>query len=289
MTSTPPVATRPPVRLHTRTEGFVSGVAQESVLERAKRIWAFRRLIAVLVRRDLKVRYSGTALGFLWNILEPLAMTTVYWFVFTQIVNRSIGYQPYILFLVTGQMLWFWFLGSLQGGMRSLRSEAQMVRSTNVPRELWIIRVICAGFVQYLFTLPVIALFAAAYGKVPNHYILLVPVSWVLLFFFVLGLDLILAPVTVLVKDVGRLIPVVIRILFYMTPILYAPENLPKSLRPIAEFNPVAGIMTLTRSMFFPKEFHWSYVLDSVVVTVVVLTIGIFVFRRLERQVLKEI
>jgi ABC-2 type transport system permease protein len=74
-----------------------------------------------------------------------------------------------------------------------------------------------------------------------------------------------------------------------MTPILYAPENLPKQIRPIAEFNPVAGIMTLTRSMFFPREFNWTYVMDSVVVTVVVLALGIVVFRRLERQVLKEV
>lgn len=277
------------VSLNSRSEGFVSGVGNDSVGERIRRVWQYRRLVTILVRRDLKVRYAGSLLGYVWSVLEPLAMSVVYWFVFQKIVHRNIGYQPYILFLVTGQLLWFWFLGGLTGGMKSLRSEAQLVRSTNVPREIWVVRVVCTGFVQYIFSLPVIVIFAAAYQKTPTRYILLLPIAWVLMFGLVLGFGLILAPLSALVKDVGRVIPIVIRILFYMTPILYAPENVPKAIRSTVEFNPIAGIMTVSRSMFFPQEFRWIYVLDSAVSTAVVLTIGIFVFRRLERQVLKEI
>jgi ABC-2 type transport system permease protein len=277
------------VSLHSRNEGFVSGVGQESVPDRVRRVWQYRRLIAILVRRDLKVRYAGSVLGYLWSVLEPLAMSVVYWFVFTKIVHRNIGYQPYILFLVTGQLLWFWFLSSVTGGMKALRNESQMVRSTNVPREAWVVRVIATGFVTYLFSLPVIVIFALAYQRMPSRYIVLLPIGWVLMFGLSLGCALILAPLSVLVKDVGRVIPIIIRILFYMTPILYAPERIPAALRSTVEFNPVAGIMTVSRSMFFPQEFRWVYVADSAITTVVVLTVGLFVFRRLERQVLKEI
>jgi ABC-2 type transport system permease protein len=277
------------VSLHSRTEGFVSGVGNDSIANRLRRIWQYRRLIAILVRRDLKVKYAGSALGYLWSVLEPLAMSIVYWFVFTKIVHRNVGYSPYILFLVTGQLLWFWFLGGVTGGMKALRAESQMVRSTNVPREAWVVRVVATGFVSYLFSLPVVVIFAAAYQRAPTRYIVLLPVGWILEFGLIMGLALMLAPLSVLVKDINRVIPVVVRILFYMTPILYAPERVPAALRPAVEFNPIAGIMTVSRSMFFPREFRWIYVMDSAITSTVVLVLGLFVFRRLERQVLKEI
>jgi ABC-2 type transport system permease protein len=129
--------------LYGRPGGFATtSTGRPTVGERLRRIIQYRRILRLLVRRDLKVRYAGSALGYLWSILDPLSMSLVYWFVFTEIFVRKVGYPPYILFLILGQLIWAWFIGGVNGTVKALRAQAQMVRSSNVPRELWVLRVV---------------------------------------------------------------------------------------------------------------------------------------------------
>src|SRR5262249_52465343 len=153
--------------------GFTSGQGASGPAERARRVWEFRRILSLLIGRDIRVRYASSVLGYLWAVLDPLALSAVYWFLFTQVITRKVGFPPYILFLVAGQLDWQWINSSFNTSLNALRSESQMVRSSNVPRELWVLRVVLSQGVQYLFSLPVLAIFALAYSKAPNHYILL--------------------------------------------------------------------------------------------------------------------
>jgi ABC-2 type transport system permease protein len=322
--------------LHSRPTGFVSGSSSAGVRERAFRVVRYRRILGLLVVRDLKVRYAGSALGYLWTVLEPLLMSLVYWFVFTQIFHRSAGpeFEPYMLYLVSGQLIWAWFNGGVTGVTRALRSEAQMVRSTNVPRELWVLRVIVSKGVEYLLGLPVLAIFAIVYTTAPTKYLILLPLAWVMVGVLLLGFGLILAPLCVLVRDVERIVPIVMRVFFYGSPILYSITNAPQSLHAVWAFNPTVGFLTITHAAFFPAALeekqtkivgghavldhakahlvdgqpvvtgkahiegghqvttfvtHWDWIWHSAIASGVVLLIGIFVFIRLERPMLKEI
>ncbi len=272
-----------------RPTGFNTGTGRPGFIERVKRIFAYRRIIRLLVGRDLKVRYAGSALGYVWSILDPLLMSLVYWFVFTQIFRRKVGYQPYIVFLLSGQLAWFWISSSVAGCARGLRNEARMVRSSNVPRELWVIRVIASKGTEYLFSLPVLALFATISVARPHWQIVFMPVAMLMTVVLLTGVGLILSPLVVLVRDVERIIPVVMRVMFYFSPILYSVRDIPKHLHTFASINPVAGIMVLFRATFFPEELRWSFVIHSAITCIVVFAIGVFVFSRLERPVLKEI
>jgi ABC-2 type transport system permease protein len=297
--------------LRGRPGGFTTGSGKVGVIERVRRIVAYRRILQLLIRRDLKVRYAGNGLGYLWTILDPLLMSVVYWFIFTKIVHRQIGFPPYMLFLVLGQIMWAWLNGGVRAGMRALRSEAQMVRSSNVPRELWVVRSVASKGVEYVLSLPVVVIFALAYRKAPHIEIVFLPLAMVFCFFLVLGLGLILAPVTVLVKDVGRVIPILMRLLFYSSGVLYSTTKVPKSLESFLSYNPVTGMFVLARATFFPQELdgtivakvgpaghkhrviehinHWNYVWHSAIGIAIIVAIGVFIFSRLERQVLKEI
>ena len=102
-----------------------------------------------------------------------------------------------------------------------------MVRSSNVPRELWILRVVLSKFVEYVFGLPVLAVFAVAYAVAPTKYLYLIPLGWVLEAVLVIGIGLILAPCTVLFNDLERIVPIVVRVLFYASPMLYSVSNVP--------------------------------------------------------------
>jgi ABC-2 type transport system permease protein len=302
--------------LRGRPGGFTTTAnGRPQLRERIRRVVQYRRILALLVRRDLKVRYAGSALGYVWSVLDPLLMSVVYWFVFTKIFQRSVGYEPYILFLVIGQLTWAWFNGGVSGTVRALRAEAQMVRSTNVPRELWVLRVVVSKGVEFLLSLPVIAIFAIGYTKAPNWHLALLPLAMLLCFFLTLGVGLILAPLTVLIRDIERIVPIVLRVMFYASPILYSANIVPQHLRTALSFNPTTGMLVLARSSFFPQELagtvpetdsqrrvirrhgevvmhhvdNWHYVWHSAIGIAIILAIGIFVFSRLERPVLKEI
>lgn len=280
--------------LRGRPGGFTTTASgRPGTRERVRRIVDYRRILALLIRRDLKVRYAGSALGYLWTVLDPLLMSLVYWFVFAKIFHRTAGpeFEPYMVYLVTGQLPWFWFNGSVISTARALRAESQMVRSSNVPRELWVLRTVLSKGAEYLFALPVLAIYAAAYVVAPSPYIALLPLAWLLELTLLVGIGLIIAPLTVLVRDVDRIIPIVMRVFFYASPVLYSISRLPKSLRLVYEFNPTVGFLELSHAAFFPAAIrgHWEYVWHSAIWAVAVLAIGAFVFTRLERPVLKEI
>lgn len=261
--------------------------------EGLRRVWNARQALLLLVRRDLKVRYEGSFLGWIWSFLDPLLMTCVYWFVFTKIFTRSVGYEPYIMFLFSAMLPWQWVGGVLGDSPKALTSEGKLVRTINLPRQVWVLRSVTTKAAEYVLSLPVLCFFAVLYQVPPSRYLLLTPVVFAVQFVLLLGVALVFSSVTVLVPDLQRLIRVGTRLLFYATPVIYGLSDVPDSVQTVAAFNPLAGILELWRAVWFPQEFEnqnlWPEVGVSVAMSFVMLGIGIVVFNRLERSVLKEI
>ena len=278
--------------IYSRSTGFTSG-GSLNPLERARRVWEFRRILGLLIGRDLRVRYAGSVLGYFWAVLDPLALSAVYWFLFTQVITRKVGYPPYILFLVIGQLVWQWVNSSINTCVNALRSEQQMVRSSNVPRELWVLRVVLSHGVQFVFALPVLAVFCLAYSKAPNHYLFLMPLGALIAIVLCTGVGMILAPAAVLMRDLKSIVRITTRAMFFLSPILYSLNDVVhKRGHGVAEFvswNPIAGIMSLFRAPFFPQELSWVDVGHAAIVSGVFFVIGIWTFNRLERPMLKEV
>lgn len=267
------------------------------IITRTQAILARRSVLWTLVIRDLRVRYSRSVLGYLWTILDPLLMSLIYFLVFVYIFKRKdLGHEPYFLFLVVGLLSWQWFSGSLTDTSRSLIQEAKLVRSTNLPREMWVLRVVLSKGIEYLLSLPVLLFFLVVYmvkGDVHlNGWLALFPVGIVIQAVALIGIGLILAPVTALVTDTQRVIRIVIRMLFYATPVIYASRLVPKPYDMITWLNPMTGILEIMRAGLFAHDKHpivWEAVGVSAVMSVILLFVGVSVFGRLERAVLKEI
>jgi len=260
-------------------------------------VMAKRNVLWTLVIRDLRVRYSRSVLGYVWTILDPLLMSLIYFVVFVYIVKRrSLGHDPYFLFLVAGLLPWQWFSGVVTESSRALIQEAKLVRSTNLPREIWVARVVVSKGVEYLWSLPVLAAFTLFYILIGethlNGWIVLLPLSIVVQFVFLVGLGLILAPVTALVTDMQRVIRIFLRMLFYVTPVLYTSSLVPAPYDKITWLNPMTGVLEMMRAGLFTHDrfpIQWGAIGTSVVVTLVTLLLGFAVFARLERAFLKEI
>jgi len=266
-----------------------SAPRRQGLLHRPRSLWERRRAIKLLVGRDLKVRYASSALGYVWSVLEPLLLAGIYWFIFTQVFTRTAGAEPYMVFLLAGLLPWTWFNGAVIDAARALHSEAKLVRSTNVPREVWVVRVVLSKGVEFLLSLPVLFLFALVQHAHLDWHLLLLAPAVVLMATLTLGVGLLLAPLVVLVRDLERVVRIALRLGFYASPVIFAVRDVPEPWNAAFAANPLAGIFELCRAGFFPGAVHWSHVAVSAASSLIILVLGWSVFARLERTVLKEI
>jgi ABC-2 type transport system permease protein len=260
----------------------------------SRRDWSpftrYRRSLWLLTTRDLKVRYSTSFLGYFWSILDPLAMSAIYWFVFTQVFQRTVGHEPYIVFLLAALLPWMWFNGAITDATRAFTKEAKLIRSTTIPRTIWVARLVLSKGIEFVASIPVIIAFAIFTGATPHWEAVYVLLAVALQAVLTLGIGLIVAPLVVFFRDLERAARLVLRFLFYASPIIYGLDDLTEiGLSFWGSLNPLAGIFTLYRAAFFPQQLDWFAVAVSAVLSLVALGIGLAVYRRTIRTVLKEI
>jgi len=243
----------------------------------------------LLSARDLRVRYATSALGYLWSVLDPLVMSAIYWFVFTQVFERTVGHEPYIVFLISALLPWVWFNSAVSDFTKAFSKDARLVRSTAIPRSIWVNRIVLSKGIEFLCSLPVLALFAIVTGAPVGWGILWFPVAVLLQTVLLIGLGLLVAPLCVLYTDLERTTRLILRALFYASPVIYGVSDLPGVFKDLAAFNPLSGIFTLYRAGFFPETWDTFVVIVGAVMSFGFLALGMWVFGRLERPVLKEL
>ena len=255
--------------------------------------WArYRHALWLLTTRDLKVRYTTSALGYLWSIIDPLLMALIYFVVFTYVFQHRGGTaaQPYIVFLLCAVLPWTWFNGNLSDATRAFRQEGKLIRSVRIPRSIWILRQIASKGIEFVISLSILAFFALISGAAPSP---LLPVYLVvaiaLQVLLTVGCNFIIAPLAVFYRDLERIVKLGLRVMFYAAPVLYHPDFGNPVLHFLYGINPLAGILDLYRGMFFPEIVDWVYVIQSLIGSLVLFAIGAVVFRRSIPRVLKEI
>lgn len=249
----------------------------------------YRRSLWLLTMRDLRVRYSTSALGYIWSILDPLVMASIYWFVFTQVFHRPVGNEPYIVFLLSALLPWMWFNGAVSDSTRAYIREAKLIRSTRIPRTIWVVMLVLSKGIEFIASLPVLALFAIFTGAQVHWEILLYAPAIALQGVLTIGVGLIVAPLVVFFRDLDRATKLVLRFLFYASPIIYGVTDLPANLHFWALFNPLVGIFSMYRAAFFPAQLDWHAIIVATGMTAIIFVVGVLVFRRTEHALLKEI
>lgn len=245
----------------------------------------------LLSSRDLKVKYATNWLGYLWSILDPLAMGLIYWFVFTQIFSRDIGEDPYIVYLMVGLLPWTWFTRAVKDGTGALTKDKKLVRSTGIPNVIWVCRVTLTNGISYVLSLPVLLAFLIVYHREVTFTwgLLWTPVAMLLQLVLIFGLALAVSVLCVLANDLRHIIDLVLRVMFFASPILYSPQRLPESASWVEMVNPMFGILSLYRVGFFPHLWSTPAVIASGLISVGVLAVGIVTFRLLIPPVLKDL
>lgn len=268
-------------------------------------LWSHRNSLRILVKRDLAVKYQQSALGYVWSLIEPLGMGAIYWFVFGVLYSRDTGRhlgeaaESYPLFLITGIFAWMWTSSALSEATNALTGQARLITTMNVPRQVFPIGRVTGRFAEYVAGLPVLVAVAVAYavhGRVDLGWSLLaLPLAVLVQGTLLFGLALLLSAFNVLMRDVERFMRLIIRVLFYATPIIYPlslvrDSDLPGWLKIGYELNPLVGIFQLHHSIWYADEFPNARLLATTVGgSLLVLAAGWWSFRRLEPAVLKEL
>lgn len=262
-------------------------------MSRLRAIVRSRRAFLLLVRRDLNRRYTQYRLAYLWSLLEPLVTVLVLWFIFAVILGRErpLGYQPFILFLVTGVLPWTWTATNVRMSTRVFMRSERQVRGSLLPREIWPWVTATSTGLEFLATLPLFVVFAFLSGHPPTWWMLLTfPLAVLLQYCFMLGLSLAFSGAAAVLPDVRRMAPVLIRIGFYMSPIIYSVQRVPEALQPVVLLNPMTAILDLYRSGFWPEEsLPLPSLLGCAALSVLTLLVGIVLFRRFDARLLREL
>ena len=189
-------------------------------MKQLKEIYAYREMIFSLVKKDLRGRYKGSVLGFLWTFINPLLQLVVFTLVFS-IIMRA-GYPQYYLFLFVALVPWMFFASSVQDGSTSILREKDMVKKIYFPREVLPIATVTSSFVNMLLTFIVIFAVVLISGRALNPLALLcLPVVMIVQYILCLGIALIVASLTVYLRDLQYVLGILVMALQYMTPVMF--------------------------------------------------------------------
>jgi lipopolysaccharide transport system permease protein len=247
-------------------------------------LWERRELLYFLVWRDLKVRYKQTLFGALWAIMQPLALMAVFSLSLGRIAGIGGGAIPYPLFVLSGLIPWTLFANGLSGAAFSLVLGEAIVTKVWFPRLLLPIASVLANVLDFGVSLVILEIVAFAIGVHPTVAILALPLITLLALITALGLGTILAAMNVHYRDVRYVIPFLIQLLMFTSPVLYTNKLIPDQLRDLYALNPMVGVIEGFRWTIAGGPRPDNLLISSVASSLVLLAIGIVAFARTERS-----
>lgn len=254
------------------------------MVNRIKEILKFKEMIKSFTIRELKTRYKGSFLGFLWTFLNPLLQLLVYSLIFPFILRVS--EKNYTMFLFVALVPWGFFTNSVQGAANLIIGNSNLVTKVYFPREVLPIVHTMSGLFNTIFTymivFPMLILF-----KIPlTIHLIWLPIILIGQTILNLGFSLMISSINVFFRDLEYLISVGLMALYFMTPIMYNPDMLPKIVQKILIIcNPMTGYVILYRDvMYYGVGPRYRLLLYSFGLSIFILFLGYFVFQNLQKK-----
>lgn len=203
-------------------------------------ILAHREVLWALVLRDLKARYRGSVLGFLWTLLHPLLLMAIYSLVFS--VYMRVDIPRYPIFVFAGLLPWMWFSSAILAGTSSIVDGGSLVKRMPFPPQVLPAAAVTATLVNFLLALPVLFAFMIATGLGVTRAVLVLPLIIALQYVLTLGLTILLSMVMVRFRDIHHVVASLLTLWFFLTPVLYPVAFVPESFRAFLWLNPLAPL-----------------------------------------------
>jgi ABC-2 type transport system permease protein len=244
-----------------------------------RELFRYRDLVMTLVSRELKVRYRRSVIGFVWTMLQPLLMMSVFYLVFSKLFRFNLPHYP--VYALAGILFWNFFSQSIVSSMNSLRGNAPLLQKLPVPIAVFPVATVISGVLNLLFALLPTLVILILLEHTLSPALLFLPVSILLAGLFTLGAGLLLSPLAVFFSDVVELVGVLLTVLMYLTPIFYPMQILPDKVRWIVRFNPLRSVLEVFRDpIHYGKIPPLEHIGVCVGITAIALILGAFAFRR---------
>lgn len=248
-------------------------------------LWRYRELLGLLAWRDVKVRYQQTVLGAAWALIQPLATIAIFTFVFGRLAKMPSGDVPYVLIVMAGQLGWQLFANALGGTSGSLVGSAHLISKVYFPRLIVPLSTVAVALIDFVIVLALYGAAMAWFHVWPTWHLLLLPVFMLLSLLIALGAGLWLAALTVKFRDFRIVVPFLLQVGVFVTPVGYRTDFLP-NWRDLLALNPMTGVIEAFRWCLLgdAQAFYWPAFFSSVGWTVILLLTGVWYFRRTERS-----
>lgn len=258
-------------------------------MNRVAELWAYREMIVSLVRKDLRGRYKGSVLGFMWTFINPLLQLIVYTIVFSTILES--GIDKFYLFLFVALVPWIFFSSALTTGATCIIGSKDMVNKIYFPREVLPISYVTSSFINMLFSFIVIFLILFLSGNGINILaVLYLPIVMLVEYLLALGITMLTSALTVYFRDLEHILGIVTMAWMYLTPIMYGVNIVPEKLLPIFYLNPMTPIIIAYRQILYYKEIpQLETMIHGLLLGLVFLIVGWFSFSKLQKKFAEEL
>ena len=245
---------------------------------RIKTLLRYRELIVQLVKKDIKLKYRRSFLGYLWSILNPLMIMVIMVIVFEQMFSFTI--ENYPAYVITGQVCFNFLSESTNQAIYSITGNAALLKKTYVPKYVFTLSKITSSCVNLLFSLGALVIVFIVVKVKFSIYVLMLPVVLIQLYVFCLGIGLLLSSVNVFFRDIQYIYNALLTAWAYMTPLFYPMEQLPDNLQWfIKHFNPLYFYVGQFRDvMIYNRMPGGSIMIAGVGAAFAALLLGAFVF-----------
>lgn len=250
-----------------------------------KELWRYRELFYIFTWRDIKVRYKQTIIGILWVVLQPLAMMVIFTIFFGVLAKIPSQGAPYPIFVYTGLLFWNYFSSALTGSSNSLIDSQEIIKKVYFPRLILPVAAILSGLVDLVISFLVLIILMVFYHYTPHLLgLLLMPILVLMTFLLVSGLGLLFSSINIKYRDVRYVIPFLVQLLFFVTPVIYPPTLVPQKYAWVLSLNPMTGIISAARNgIVGVDKVNWLNLGISAVIILFILIIGLYFFRKTER------
>ncbi len=248
-------------------------------------LWEYRELAYFLAKRDVQVRYKQTALGALWAVAQPLALTFIFALILGRVVSIETGGLPYFLVALTGVTVWTFVSSAPTGAAGSLVADANLLSKVYFPRLLLPLAKVTALLVDATIAVVLMVVIAAVWGHPPEAATLTLPLFLALAFLATASIGILASAINVRYRDVMAVMPLAVLIWMFITPVAYPGSLISETWQLIYAINPVATAINGVRFAVLGTEAPaLDQIAISVGVTLALLVAGVVVFRRNEAE-----
>lgn len=260
----------------------------KKILALPAELYQNRKLVLSLAKNDFKTKYAGSYLGIVWAFIQPIVTILVYWFVFSVGLKAgTVSDYPFVLYLVSGIIPWFFFQDALNGGTNALIEYNYLVKKVVFKISILpIVKIISALFV-HVFFVAFALLLCACYGYTPSLYTLQIIYYSVCTFLFVLGLVYATSAIVIFFRDLTQIISIFLQVGVWLTPIMWDINMLSSHpwLIKLFKLNPMYYVVTGYRDSMLGHVGIWNHVSWTIyfwVVTILLFGLGSVIFKRLK-------